>query len=569
MIRRHLRCLAAMLLATNLAVALPGSLFANGGGASWVGEDNFTTTTPIKHLVVIFQENVSFDHYFATYPNAANPAGEPTFNARTNFLFPTPSVNGLTGSLLNNNPNSTAPFRLDRSQASTCDQDHNYGAEQSAFDEGLMDQFVEAVGSGESSFCSVTFSYGKGNGLVMGYFDGNTVTALWNYAQHFALSDNFYGTTFGPSTPGALNLAAGTTYPATLSGATSSAKLVNTTGSTGTLVGDLDPTGDVCSGTPTIRMGGRNIGDLLNQKGISWGAFMGGFNLTIVNPDGSTGCARQSPATPANAGPFTDYFPHHEWFQYWASTANPAHTRPTVPPSLYGTSADTGANHEYDIDDFFAAIKAGNLPAVSFLKAPSSFDGHAGYSDPLLEQTFLVNTINTIQESPFWENTAILITWDDSDGWYDHQMSPIVNSSAVLNAANQSQDGDNLNGPGKCGNGNPSLKDAMGNPIQGRCGYGPRLPLLVISPFAKLNFIDNTLSDQSSITRFVEDNWGLGRIGGGSYDAIAGSLLNLFDFKHPFPRKLILDSSTGEPIHDFWNDMNGSEASAIFNNVVN
>jgi phospholipase C len=551
MIWKNLRWMSAVVLATNLAVAAPSGLMAGTGNPGATNNGNaasLPTKTPIKHVVVIFQENVSFDHYFATYPNAANLPGEPAFYPRTNtFLFPTPSVNGLAGTLLTNNPNSTQPFRLDRSQASTCDQDHNYGAEQLAFDEGLMDEFPSEVGVGESSFCNVSFSYGKGNGLVMGYFDGNTVTALWNYAQNFAMSDNFHGSTFGPSTPGALNVVSGNTYPATLSGATSNAKVVNPTGNVGTIAGDLDPTGDACSGSPTIRMGNLNIGDLLNQKGISWGSFMGGFDLTVVNPDGSTGCKRQSPATPANAGPTADYIPHHAWFQYFASTANPAHTRPSVPPQLYGTSADIGANHEYDTHDFFDALNAGNLPAVSYIKAPAHQDGHAGYSDPLMEQTFLVNTINAIQQSPFWRNTVIFITWDDSDGWYDHEMSPIVNSSAELDPANQSQDGDNLNGAGKCGNGTP-LADAAGVPIQGRCGYGPRIPLVVISPFAKVNFVDNALTDFSSIPRFIEDNWGLGRLGGGSFDAIAGSLQNMFNFGFPIPRQVILDPSTGERV---------------------
>jgi phospholipase C len=101
----------------------------------------FSTTTPIQHLVVIFDENVSFDHYFGTYPNAQNPSGEPSFTARPN----TPSVNGLTGALLTNNPNAANPQRLDRSQALTCDQDHRYTDEQKAFDHGLMDQFVQTM----------------------------------------------------------------------------------------------------------------------------------------------------------------------------------------------------------------------------------------------------------------------------------------------------------------------------------------------------------------------------------------------------------------------------------------
>ena len=485
------------------------------------GHDQPSPATPIEHVVVVFQENVSFDHYFATYPYAANTDGT-TFNPADG----TPSVNGLgtlvegepSGVLLTNNPNfnnpanNTAnssainPFRLSHSQASTCDQDHNYGAEQLAFDQGLMDAFPLYTGS--DSGCNPVYSYGQNASVVMGYFDGNTVTALWNYAQNFAMSDNFFGTTFGPSTPGALNVVAGNTYPVTPTGL-SSTKIVSNAGG-GTIVGDLDPTGDVCSASTatgtTIQMGAKNIGDLLSANGISWGSFMGGFDLTVTNPNGTTGCDRSSPATAANSttvppppNNFTnDYIPHHAWFQYFASTANPMHTRPSVPPSLYGTSADTGANHEYDTHDFFDALNADNLPAVSYLKAPANMDGHAGYSDPLLEQQFLVSVVNAIANSRFWKSTAIFITWDDSDGWYDHQMNPIVNPSAVSNSTNSTsmtQYSDNLNSFGKCGNGTPS-KAANGDVIQGRCGYGPRIPLVVVSRFAKQNFVDHNLSDQ-------------------------------------------------------------------------
>jgi phospholipase C len=524
------------------------------------------TKTPIQHVVVIFQENVSFDHYFGTYPVAANTDGSP-FNA----VPGTPSVNGLSGALLSNNPNAgnsnndpqINPFRLSHDEASTCDQDHNYGDEQLAFDMGLMDLFPASVGVGENNFCLAQYSYGMGNGIVEGYFDGNTVTALWNYAQHYALNDNFYGTTFGPSTPGVLNLLAGNTYPATVSAA--SYKIANPTGLTGTLTGDLDPTGDICSGSPTISMGGQNIGDLLREKGLSFASFMGGFDLTITNSNGTTGCNRSSPATAANDitnfpphpgdNNFTkDYIPHHAFFQYWASTANPTHARPTVPPSEYGMFDSTGpgttdaANHNYSMHDFFDALSANNLPAVSFLKAPANMDGHAGYSDPLLEQEFIVDVVNAIQKSGFWENTAIIVTWDDSDGWYDHQMSPIVNSSAwtqtIGTQAQNRQNSDQLNGLGKCGNGNPL------DGIQGRCGYGPRIPMLVISPYAKSNFVDDTLTDQSSVIHFIEDNWHLGGIGNGSFDALSGSIDNMFDFTEKVNsghrHQVFLNPSTGE-----------------------
>jgi phospholipase C len=156
------------------------------------------STTPIKHLVVIFGENESFDHYFGTYPNAANPAGEPRFEAAAD----TPPVNGLNDTLLNANPNAANPKRLDRSQAVTCSQNHAYGPEQQAFDQGLMDKFVEFTAGGGCSDKSI----------VMDYYDGNTVTGLWNLAQHFSLNDNSYSTGFGPSTVGAVNLVSGNTH---------------------------------------------------------------------------------------------------------------------------------------------------------------------------------------------------------------------------------------------------------------------------------------------------------------------------------------------------------------------
>ncbi len=501
-----------------------------GPALAWKGGS--ATKTPIEHLVVIFQENVSFDHYFATYPYATNPAGEPVFNPAKG----TPNVNGLTGALLGNtNPNvlnpanaglpkGAAPFRLDISQAATCDQDHEYTDEQKSFDLGLMDAFPVFVGSS----CSGGWDYGYGTGLVMGYYDGNTVTAMWNYAQNFAMSDNSYNTTFGPSTPGALNLIAGQTGNVIATANSPSADEVLGT----TIIGDPQPLGDKCSTRDQAQVSGTNVGDLLNKAGITWGFFEGGFDLTITNANGTTGCNRSNPA--ATGGTKKDYIPHHEPFQYFKSTANLDHTRPSS-VALIGTSSD-GANHQYDSHDFFDALAAGNIPAVSFLKAPGYQDGHAGYSSPLLEQTFIVDTLNAIQKSKFWSSTAVIIAYDDSDGWYDHQMSPIVNPSATT--------ADALSGDGKCGNGTP-----LGG-IEGRCGYGPRLPLIVISPYAKKNFVDHTLTDQSSILKFIEDNWSLGTIGGGSFDAIAGPLDNMFDFSHEdegMGHRLFLDPTTGEP----------------------
>jgi phospholipase C len=199
------------------------------------------------------------------------------------------------------------------------------------------------------------------------------------------------------------------------------------------------------------------------------------------------------------------------------------------------------ANHQYDLSDFWTALNAGNMPAVSFLKAPAYQDGHAGYSDPLDEQRFLVDTINKLQASPSWSSTAVIIAYDDSDGWYDHQSSPIVNQS-------QDASQDLLAGTDLCGlHGDASHQ--LGQ-FPDRCGYGPRLPLLVISPWAKTNFVDHTTTDQTSITRFIEDNWQTPRIGNFSFDSKAGTLANMFAFQAVGPigsNRLFLDPVSGEP----------------------
>jgi phospholipase C len=526
-----------------LSICLVAAIVAGPIMTPAANASNPKTATPIKHIVIIFGENRSFDHYFGTYPNALNPKGEPQFHALRN----TPTVNGLGNALLNNNPNlnplngsgAANPFRFDRSQANTQDMDHDYMAEQLAFDGGVMDLFPANTGSAgppPSAPPAVVLTTGQ----VMGYFDGNTVTAYWNYAQHFAMSDNSYSTNFGPSTVGAINLISGQTNG-----------VVQTAGGTGsyvsdgngglTVIGDPDPFGDVCSGGSQAQMGGKNIGDLLNAAGITWGWFAGGFDLTKVNSDGSTGCNRQS--TSPIVGTQGDYVPHHTPFQYYASTANPTHARPKSVKTI-GYSGDP-ANHDYDIDDFFTAISAGNFPTVSFLKAISIQDGHPGNSDPLDEQQFVVKVANFLQSQPEWPNTALVVLYDDSDGWYDHQLGQIVNSSK--------SPADALTGPGACGNGLaalPGLNPATTH-AQGRCGYGPRQPLLVVSPWAQHNFVDHSVTDQSSVIRFIEDNWlGGQRIGQGSFDSIANSISSLFDFKQTVTNDLyILNENTGEPVN--------------------
>jgi phospholipase C len=490
--------LVALLCTSPLATAQPDH--GNGGPAAP------PTTTPIRHLIVIFDENISFDHYFGAYPNAANPPGEPEFFAKPG----TPVVNGLTSTLINASPDAAAPFRLDRSEAVTCDNDNHYKDEQEAYDGGLLDK-VATLLSGAGTDCTPDLS--------MGYYDGNTVTAIWNYAQHFAMSDNFFASTFGTTVMGHLNLVSGQTHGATP--ASVSGKVVN-----GSVIANIDPTGDDCSTGTTIQMAGPSIGDLLNAKGVSWGWFYGDWTPASTSGGVATCISQEDP--------------HYTPFQYYGSTLNPHHLPPT---SVSAIGHNDQANHQYAITDFWNAVAAGNLPAVSFIKPPANETGHPSTSSPLLEQEFLVDTINQLQQTPFWRDTAIIVTYDDSDGWYDHVMPPIVNHSA--DSANDAL----LGSTALCGT------VATGAYLD-RCGYGPRLPFLVISPYAKPNFVSHSLADQTSIMRFIEDNWQLGQIGNQSFDGISGSILDLFDFnagdRDEFGRILILDPSTGEPLGPRW-----------------
>jgi phospholipase C len=544
---------AILAVGTTLAVTGPVAVAKDKATTTVTDTVNaLTTKTPIKHLVVIFNENRSFDHYFATYPNAMNVDGEPRFEPAKNTPTGPTGINNLeSNGLLFNNPNlnplngtnASNPFRLDRTQANTADQSHSYTPEQKAYDGGKNDLFPLDTGSGTSNGTSNGSSAFDTKAQVMGYFDGNTVTAFWNYAQNFAMSDNAFTDTFGPSTPGALEMFSGQTNGAVYPAPFKPSGVADGQGGF-TQNGDTDPFFDTCSSPSSrVQMTSKNIGDLLNGANIPWGSFVGGFNLQTINDNGSTGCGR-STVSQVVGGAVGDYVPHHIWFQYYQSTSNPNHLATDSVASIgltniAGKTKADPANHAYDLNQFEAAVLQGNFPAVSFIKQSSFQDGHPGNSDPLDEQTGVVNLINFLQQQPDWDSTAVIINYDDSDGWYDHVTAPTTNASF------SSQDA--LNGAGMCGTpGQAEPLGVNGGMVAGRCGPGTRIPFLVISPFAKKNFVSHVQISQASIPQFVEDNWLKSeRLGSGSFDATTGSIMDMFDFTQKKSTTLILDPTFG------------------------
>jgi phospholipase C len=612
---------------------------------------DMTTVTPIKHVVVIFDENVSFDHYFGTYPHAANTDGQ-----RFRPSLFTPAVDGLLPAisrslpaamrhgtnLLQSNPNIALPQRLDSSAIGasggaggqlTCDQDHDYSDEQQAFDGGKMDLFVQSVGTGSGTS---PFGAPCDAALDMDYYDGNTVTGLWNYAQHFALSDNSHATTYGPSAPGAINLISGdtgnvdmshTANTPSVSTATSPDSDLTPNGKGGySLTSDAQPYFDDCSTRDAVAMSGQNIGDVLNGAGVSWGWFQGGErpstsfaaalaatdngsqNTNVFQPDEFKTYFTNAANRPAHStnqglcdtvhpvgvalggtgqwGYKDDYIPHHEPFNFYATTANPHHL--TIPTDVGGDDTLAGLatighdtqsfvngvpqfntpNHQYDLSDFdqlVSAVSQGELPpsalpAVSFLKAPGYEDAHAAYSDPADEQEFVAKEINALERTPDWPSTAVLIAYDDSDGWYDHQFVGTQNPSLspADNLTNTSTTVSSTGTSGQCGASPQTTPPLDGE--QGRCGFGPRLPLLLISPFARRDFVDHNLSNAASILNMIEFNWRLPSIDGSAdqleatvdrHEHVAFDLAGMFNFFRSGMSpgsKLFIDPNTGQVV---------------------
>jgi phospholipase C len=459
--------------------------------ASSVGaESDIGTHSPIKHTIILYQENISFDHYFGTYGHGVNgiPAGA--------ALSHTDGVQTW---------GPYAPTQLSSvTQSRTCDVDHGYVDMIKMANHGAMDQFLQLGNdktvtnpSSSSALTCPKFETvaAPGTGvtaLANSYYTGTAgdpnspLQNYWTLASQYTLADNFFQGVYAPSTPGAQWLVAAT----------------NNTPS------DPNPIGDVCNDYPASinPQNIPNLGAEATAAGTSWAWFQGGFGTctpTAVN----------------------GYNPHHDPFQYFSSTADLTHAD-AFDPNLNYPQAN---RHQRDLSVLYAALAGSpisgqsivpTLPAISWVKAPQLEDGHPGYSGPALEDAFVGDLVARLKTSSYWKDTALMIAFDETGGWWDHVAPP------------------DLGGPfATWVNGQPNLSgcqypDIPGAPC-GEAGLGPRMPVLVISRFAREGFVDHDLLNTASLDRWVEWNHRLPALGvWGNRDATAGNLAGAFVFGH-------------------------------------
>jgi len=463
-----------------LAIAL-GSAVGLTSPALAQGDDG-EGDTPIQHTIIVYQENISFDHYFGTFGHgsAGIPAGVQLFHT-------TPSGTQL---------GPYAPFRLDgTSQSATCDVDHEYWDMVGMANGGAMDRYLQygndltEPNPSTPGTCPSFETNPAGPALALGYYEGTSgdpsapLQNYWRLASQYTLADNFFSGMYGPSTPGAQWLVAAT---------------ANT-------VGDPNPAGDVCNdyGGPFMpQQDIPNLGAEASAQGVSWAWFQGGFGSCV---------------TAASAG----YSPHHDPFQYFRSTADLTHAW-AWNPRMNFPEPD---RHQRDLQVFDAALAGSpiggvvaRLPQISWVKAPKPADGHPAYSSPVADDAFIGDLVSRVQASPYWKHTAIFVTFDETGGWWDHVAPPVPADPHFAPLVNGYPNISGCQYPG------------MGGPC-GEAGFGPRLPLLVISPFAKRQTVDHDLMDTSSLAKWVESTYQLPPLGvWGNRDLNAGDLRGAFDF---------------------------------------
>ena len=451
---------AAATLATLLAAACdsgtatrPASVTARRVAASEDAED--ASLRRLEHIIVVYLENRSFDNLYGQFEDANGLAAAATAPKQVDATgtpfatLPVTAASGLPATLAN------APFDINRyipAGTPTVDLVHRFYQEQMQIDGGRMDKFALVSDA---------------KGLVMGFYPTATLP-LVAAAERYTLCDNFFHAAFGGSFLNHFWLIAARTpvFPQAPTGA------IITFDAGGNIVNDGFVTADGFAVNTAFSVNAPHpagvaanrlvpnqtfptIGDRLTAKGVSWAWYAGGWNDALAgHPD-------------------SQYQFHHQPFIYFANYAD-------------GTPAK--AVHLKDERDFLAALSSGELPAVSFVKPVGLNNEHPGYTDLLTGERHVEGLIDAVRASKVWPHAAIIITYDENGGFWDHVAPPVVD----------------------------------------RWGPGTRVPALVVSPFARKGHVDHHRYDTTSILALIEHRFGLEPLS--SRDAAADPLSGAFDF---------------------------------------
>jgi phospholipase C len=531
----------------------------------------------VKYVFVLFQENRSFDHYFGTYPGAnglfatypgadrMDPYSQPavaqesfnsviantdgTYSTINPFLIPRTiqNVNGATVQLY---PEDT--FSVDHSHTGYL---HDFHADQATQRttkndgyalnleglhyltdaSGVSAAIVNASGVAPTSNPSLQTKQ-KGE-VVMSHVDCDTIPFLWQYADRFVLFDNFHQTATGPSTPNAIAMIAGQTgdtqwveHPSqadpkgfTLPNLTDSAPFPGSTGDTSAVKPPYGPD------ESTNPLGPPPFTSFPPQINLTFAtlplSFMGWQTGLITARDQNAAAdltdVQQDIGAIAGSNPFV----HWGWYQQgfgpepfdgsaisenaggFHYTAAPEHASYIVHhngPQYFGYLGDNTAelNNLHGLQQFYADVANRKLPAeggVFYVRggyynndgllpidpnpnvkaSTPGNDDHPNYSDAQISEALVADSVNAIARSPYWKDSVIIITYDETDGLYDHQ-------------------------PERFRTFGPD-----GHPESG----GPRIPAIVISPYARAHAVSHVYSEHSSVIRFIEEVFGLTPLG--------------------------------------------------------
>ncbi len=465
----------------------------------------------IDHVVVIYQENRSFDHYFGTY---RNPRGNPTSIANLldaegridarftglqknpagipyNYLPVPQDIAGFHEALLENRPFPLAPY-IPATDNVAWDPTHNFFRMFAQVDGGRMDQFVSlalakhpahpaALSEADIDSVRLSFDLSKPSGAVLGFYTRDDIPHYHALADDYVLFDNFFQAMSGGSTGNALYLVAARSAvwreaPARLKISQVPTLFDLPYDKDGILINDLPPlngptevgAGPLKIAPPPAQQTYPSIGDRLNAANISWAWYNEDWNgvkpwaLKTAFGPGDGSAVIETPNL---------YVPHHNPFQYF----------PTWP-------ANVRAGHMRDAEDFGEDLQSGKLPQVSFIKATGIHDEHPADSAPHWGEDWVMGLLRALGNSPAWSRTAVIITYDEGGGFWDHVAPP--------------------------------RPDAY--------GCGTRIPALLISPFARRGYVDHKAGDTTSVLAFIAARFGLQPLQ--PRDANAYPLLDGLDF---------------------------------------